>query len=252
MSGQVGQRLQEDSPRLLAVAAINGDSELQTTVLEDLSDAVNYRHWLAGLVRPYLGDHPLEIGSGLGSYVAEWLPHVPRITATEADEQRLLSLKKRFADDDRVVVRALHMPTEERGDHSAVVALNVLEHIEDHVGTLRSASRLLRPGGAVVLLVPAFPSAMSEFDRVIGHVRRYTTGMLGNALTDAGLRIEQLHYVNPVGLLGWYVMCRLLRQRPSNGPLLRAYDRIVVPALRKAEGDRRPPFGQSVFAVARV
>lgn len=233
------------------MAEISGDTALQTEVLEDLSDAVNYRRWLADLVRPHLADDPLEIGSGIGTYVAEWLPDVPRFTATEADEHRLLGLKKRFADDPRVVVRELYMPTDERAEHSAVVALNVLEHIEDHVGTLRSAARLLRPGGAVVLLVPAFPSAMSEFDRVIGHVRRYTTGMLGAALTDAGFRIEQLRYVNPVGLLGWYVMCRMLRQRPSNGPVLRAYDRMVVPALRKADG-LRAPFGQSVFAVARV
>jgi SAM-dependent methyltransferase len=231
---------------------INGDSELQTTVLEDLSDAVNYRHWLADLVRPYLGDDPLEIGSGLGAYVAEWLPQVPRFTATEADDQRLLALKKQFVDEPRVAVRELHMPTDERGEHSCVVALNVLEHIEDDVTALRSAARLLRPGGAFVLVVPAFPAALSEFDRLIGHVRRYTTATLGTALTEAGLRVEKLQYINPTGLIGWYLLCRLLRRRPANGPALRAYDRFVIPTLRRAEHGRRPPFGQSVFTVARV
>jgi hypothetical protein len=92
---------------------------------------------------------------------------------------------------------------------------------------------------------------MSRFDREIGHVRRYTTGTMRAALTEAGLEIDELRYVNPVGLLSWVVMCRLLRQRPKNGPLLRAYDRFVVPTLRRAEQGRRPPFGQSVFAVAR-
>lgn len=231
---------------------INGDSELQTAVLEELSDAVNYRHWLADLVRPYLGDDPLEIGSGLGAYVAEWLPGVPKFTATEPDEQRLLALKNQFVDEPEVAVRELHMPTDERGEHSCVVALNVLEHIDDDVNALRSAARLLRPGGAVVLVVPAFPSAMSEFDRLIGHVRRYTTDTLGTALTEAGLRVERLQYINPMGLIGWYVLCRLLRRHPANGPVLRVYDRMVIPVLRWAERGRRPPFGQSVFTVARV
>ena len=238
--------------RLLAVTRITGDSELQTAVLEDLSDAVNYRHWLADLVRPHLGEDPLEIGSGLGGYAVEWLDDVTRFTATEADPHRLLALKQRFAADPRVAVRELHMPTGERAGHSSVVALNVLEHIEDDVAALRSAAGLLRPGGAVVLIVPAFPSAMSRFDRQIGHVRRYTTASLGAGLKQAGLRVEELRYVNPAGLLGWYVLCRLLGRRPSNGVALRAYDRIVVPTLRRAERHRRPPFGQSVFAVATV
>jgi hypothetical protein len=234
------------------VTRITGDSQLQTAVLEDLSDAVNYRRWLADLVRPHLGDHPLEIGSGLGSYVAEWLADVARFTATEPDQQRLVALQKRFVDESRVIVRELHMPTDERAGHSCVVALNVLEHIEDDVRALRSAAGLLRPGGAVVLIVPAFPSAMSRFDRQIGHFRRYTRASLGDVLTAAGLRVDELRYVNPMGLLGWYVLCRGLRRRPSNGAALRAYDRIAVPALRRAEGRRRPPFGQSVFAVATV
>lgn len=231
---------------------VGGDSRLQTAVLEDLTDASNYRRWLADLVRPYLGDSPLEIGSGLGAYVAEWLSDVPRFTATEPDPTRLIALKQQFAADPRVEVRAMGLPTDERGEYSAVIALNVLEHIEDQVGALRSAAGLLRPGGAVVLIVPAFPSAMSRFDRVIGHVRRYTRETLGDALTGAGLRIEELRYINPVGLLGWYVVCRLLGQFPANGPVLRAYDRMVVPLLRRLERGQQPPFGQSVFAVART
>ncbi len=228
-----------------------GDSHLQNLVLEDLSDAVNYQRWLADLVRPYLGEDPLEIGSGIGYYAALWLPDVERFTVTEGDESRLQALEERFADEPRVTVRELLLPTEMKAQHSSIVALNVWEHIEDQVGALRSAVNLLRPGGKVVLVVPAFEFAMSRFDREIGHVRRYTTATMRAALTEADLEIEELRYVNPVGLLSWVVMCRWLRQRPKNGPLLRAYDRYVVPALRRAEQGRRPPFGQSVFAVAR-
>jgi hypothetical protein len=110
---------------------------------------------------------------------------------------------------------------------------------------------LVRPGGAVVVVVPAFPSAMSRFDLAIGHQRRYTRASLGRALTGAGLAVEQLRYINPIGLLGWYVVVKGLRRTPSNGLALRSYDRLVVPLARAL--DRVPvPFGQSVFAVARV
>ncbi|GAA1808283.1 class I SAM-dependent methyltransferase [Planosporangium flavigriseum] len=231
---------------------IAGDTYLQSRVLEDLSDAVNYQRWLADLARPYLGNDPIELGSGIGDYAAAWLKTVPRITVTEADDGRLKALTRRFIDDPRVDVRPLFLPTEERAGHTAAVALNVLEHVEDDVAGLRSIGGLLRPGGAVVLIVPAFPSAMSRFDRTIGHFRRYTLATLGAALTAAGLRTEQLCYINPVGLLGWYVACRALRLAPHNGPLVRTYDRMVVPMARRLERRWQAPFGQSVFAVART
>ena len=133
-----------------------------------------------------------------------------------------------------------------------MVMINVLEHIADHVGALRAARRLVRPGGRVVLFVPAFPFAMSDFDRAVGHVRRYTTGSLRAALTEAGLEVEDLRYVNMPGLPAWFVGMRLLRMTPGEGRLLAVWDRFVVPAARRWEARHRPPFGQSVFATARV
>jgi hypothetical protein len=110
---------------------------------------------------------------------------------------------------------------------------------------------LLRLGGRVVVLVPAHPSAMSRFDRAIGHHRRYRAATLRALAADAGLEVEVLKHVNCVGLLGWYVVMKLLRGRPRAGSVLTAYDRGVVPWLRRLEARRSPPFGQSLFLVAR-
>jgi hypothetical protein len=119
------------------------------------------------------------------------------------------------------------------------------------VAAVRAMGALVRPGGAVVLVVPAFPSAMSRFDLAIGHQRRYTRASLAGALSGAGLAVQRLRYVNPVGLLAWYVMVKALGRTPRNGAALRLYDRAVVPLARGL--DRVPvPFGQSVFAVARA
>jgi SAM-dependent methyltransferase len=233
------------------MSEISGDTNLQSEVLEDLTDAVNYQRWLADLTRPYLGADPIELGGGIGDYAAAWLATVPRITVTEADDSRFKMLAERFVDDERVTVRQLVLPARERAGHTAAVALNVLEHLEDDVEALRSIAGLVRPGGAIVLIVPAFPFAMSRFDRSIGHFRRYTVDSLRAALLGAGLRIEQIRYINPIGLVNWYLACRLLRMTPRNGILLRMYDRLVVPVARGLERRWRPPFGQSVFAVAR-
>lgn len=232
---------------------VEGDSGLQDEVLEDLVEAVRYRRWLVALTLPWLGEDPLEVGSGLGHYAAEWAAAgVRRLTATEADPGRLHRLRERFAGDPIVRVRELAVPVTDVARHSAVVAVNVLEHVPDDVGALRALAGLLRPDGRVVLVVPAFPSAMSAFDRAIGHQRRYRRAGLRSVLEQAGYRVERLHYVNAVGLLGWYVAVTLLGGRPRAGPLLTLYDRAVVPWLRRLEARRPPPFGQSLLAVGRL
>ena len=233
------------------MSGVQGDSGLQSEVLEDLVEAANYRRWLVGLALPYLGEDPLEVGGGLGHYAAEWAASgVQRFTTSEADPGRLEQLRQRFAGQQVVGVRELAVPIQEHAQHSAVVAYNVLEHIPNDLAALRAFAGLVRPGGRVVLVVPAFPSAMSRFDLAIGHQRRYRRASLARTVTAAGLRVEVLHHVNCIGLLGWYVAVKALRGRPHAGLLLTAYDRGVVPWLRLLEGRRRPPFGQSLFVVA--
>ncbi|TDC32641.1 class I SAM-dependent methyltransferase [Micromonospora sp. 15K316] len=234
------------------MAEITGDQRVQSEVLEGLATAVNHRRWFVELAVPYLGEDPIEIGSGLGDYALEWAQHTPRFTATEADPDRLVRLKERLADQPNIDVREMLLPHSERGNHSAAVSYNVLEHIEDHVLALRSMRELVRPGGAVIIIVPAFQFAMSPADIATGHVRRYTKKTLAAAMTDAGLTVEKIHYANALGLLGYFMATKVFRLMPKEGPMVKIYDTLVLPATKAAEQMARPPFGQSVFAVARV
>ncbi len=234
------------------MADITGDQRIQSEVLEGLATAVNHRRWFVELALPYLGDNPIEIGSGLGDYALEWAEHLPRFTATEADPDRLVLLKERLADHPQIDVREMLLPTTERGDYSAAVSYNVLEHIEDHVGALRSMAELVRPGGRVILIVPAFMFAMSQVDIATGHIRRYTKKTMRAAMTAAGLQIEKLHYANALGLIGYYTATSIFKLAPKEGPMVKIYDSVVLPVTKAAEKIVRPPFGQSVFVVAKV
>lgn len=230
-----------------------GDTSLQSATLESLASAVNYNNWLTSLAVPHLGDTPIELGSGLGDYAQTWLDTgVPQITTTEIDPFRLALLRSRFAGDPRVEVMSFDILSPPQRDHSALVAFNVLEHIPDHVRALRAAHTLLRPGGSVIMFVPAFEFAMSRFDRYVGHVRRYTVPSMRSALAAAGLNVVEARYVNLPGLPAWFVGMRLLRMSPTEGPLLSVWDKRVIPLARKWESGHRARFGQSVFAVGRV
>ncbi len=229
-----------------------GDTELQSEVLESNAAAENYHNWLCSMASPYLGDDPLEIGSGMGDYARTWLDWgQPRITLSEADPGRLAHLHRTFDGDSRVRFATVDLDATEPGDYSSVVSFNVMEHIPDDVAAFNAAYHLLRPGGHFVTLAPAFPALMSEFDRSIGHVRRYTRENMRAKYAGAGFDIVTCRYVNAPGMLAWFLGMRVLKMTPGEGPILRLWDSGVVPVARKVESRVKVPFGQSVLAVGR-
>ena len=232
----------DDQPMVTDENGLAGDSELQTATLENLAWTPHYQDWLTSLAQPYLGDDPFELGSGTGDYATRWLDRgVERITLTEIDPCRRQILTERFAGDPRVVVTTIDIRSPEPANYSSMVSFNVLEHIEDDVAALESAKTLLRPGGYVCHLVPAFPFAMSRFDREIGHFRRYRKQRLTDTAREAGLVIEDVRYLNAPGLIAWVALMRLLRGRPTPGPMLRFWDSSVIPIERRVESRIRGP-----------
>ena len=71
----------------------------------------------------------------------------------------------------------------------AVVLLDVIEHVEHPITVLSHVKRALRPDGAVVVTVPAYQWMFSEWDRLLGHYRRYSPAMLEEQATAAGLKL---------------------------------------------------------------
>ena len=174
------------------------------------------------------------------------------MTVSEPTADGVRGLAVRFAGDPRVTCRTIDFTRPPPGEYSAVYAVNVLEHVADDVGALAGAAALVRAGGKVVVFVPAFPSAMSRFDRELGHYRRYTRETTHRAFVDAetGARADQVRErTGPASLV---CLDAAPRQAPSAGLALRLWDRLVVPVARAVEARVHPPFGQSVLAVGRV
>jgi 2-polyprenyl-3-methyl-5-hydroxy-6-metoxy-1,4-benzoquinol methylase len=85
-----------------------------------------------------------------------------KFTVTDADETMIIGLMREMAVYPHVDVRQVLLPSTEQADHSCLICYNVLEHIDDHIGALRSMARLVRNGAHIVLVCPAFPFAMSD------------------------------------------------------------------------------------------
>lgn len=227
--------------------------------LDALADARNYYRWLIGRFEPHLGPRVVEVGAGIGTF-AEWIlgtGKVERLTLIEPAANNYPQLERRFRDDTRVrtVQGYLEGEQESEGeqvqDQDALIAVNVLEHVEDDAAFLEAAWRTLRPGGALLIFVPAGRWNFGSLDHAFEHFRRYDRKTLRRRLEAAGFRIETLRYANSIGVLAWFVTGRVLRRRTLDAASVKLYDRIVVPWLMALEDRVAPPLGQSLLAVAR-
>jgi len=227
----------------------DSDSQLES-VLHSLQDADHYADWIYSLCEPHLGQEVLEIGAGHGE-LTQRLSHGRFVTATDLSKRCVEELQEQFEGVPNVEVR--HADVAALGDsrrYDSVILVNVLEHIDDDVGALRDLRDMLKPGGNLIVFVPAFESLYSDFDRRIGHRRRYRRSRLISTVDKAGFRLVDARYVNSVGAVAWWLFARRLRQIPTQRWSVRLFDRLVVPTLSKVEARRPPKWGQSVLCVA--
>jgi SAM-dependent methyltransferase len=220
--------------------------------LEGASHQPRYRRYQFDLISPHCGRSVLEVGAGLGEFATQFRS-LQRLVLTDVDPGAVEMMSRTFVDRPEVEVRQfdigakldLGKPVE------SVVAINVLEHIADDAGALRSLAGLVEPGGSIVLWVPGYQQLYGEFDRKVGHVRRYTPATLADAVRRAGLGVELVKPVNLLGGIAWWLAVRKGGAGAPNPRLVAVYDRFVVPVTRAIERVVRPPFGQSVLCVAR-
>lgn len=224
------------------------------TELDAVAEAHNYYRWISDRFAPFLGRRIAEAGAGIGT-VSELLLRRAAPEAMlliEPDRGNVELLGRRFAKDPRV---GIHHGYLEDADPSfaadTIVAVNVLEHVERPVGFLDAAYARLAPGGGLLILVPALPALYGSLDKAFEHYRRYTRPELRRDLLDAGFEIERLHYMNLIGIAGWFVAGRVMRRTTLGRGQVRFYDRWVIPWLRRLESFAHPPLGQSLLAVAR-
>jgi SAM-dependent methyltransferase len=224
--------------------------------LDALAQAHNYYRWILESFRPHLGRHVVEVGAGVGTF-SELLVResgAEAFSLFEPAQNNFPKLRARFAHDPRVSVHHSYFEDGALPSRSAdsIVLVNVLEHIEGDRAFMATASRALRPGGALLIFVPALPALFGSLDSAFGHYRRYTKRVLDARLREAGFRDVHLRYVNIAGILPWFITGKLLRRRTIDPAAVRFYDRMVIPWLFALEGQFEPPLGQNILAVAKT
>lgn len=217
--------------------------------LELFAAARHWKSYLARSIAPYIQGDVLEVGAGIGSNslllhnerVQSWLSLEP-----DAELARACTEAVRELAHCRVLVGTTSSP--ELARYDTLLYIDVLEHIEEDAAELVRAASLLRPGGNLVVLAPAHQALYSEFDKAIGHFRRYNAASLA-AVGPAELTLERTFYLDSVGMLASFANRALLKRSQPGKAQIATWDRFMVPLSTWLDPVFGRKLGKSVVAV---
>ena len=210
------------------------------------------RYWIQSL-RRYIRGSVLEVGAGIGTNTPLLRNgSEPRWVCLEPDAALASTLRQTISQHPLCGTSEVRtgtvasLPAEETFD--SILYIDVLEHIADDRDELVRAARHLNRGGAIIVLSPAHDWLFSEFDRSIGHCRRYTTRSL-EALTPAELKVRRSFYLDSVGLLASAANRFLLHQSLPNAKQIRLWDSFMVPCSRLLDPLTQHRLGKTAVCV---
>lgn len=206
----------------------------------------------------------LDLGCGMGGMLAE-LAEFGQVYGTDISQEALAHCSNRGF---RRVFRATggHLPFRD-STFDIVTAFDTIEHIPDDEQALSECARILKPGGLIVVSVPAYQFLYTHQDRVVHHQRRYTARMLKKRLKDQGFEPLRVSYINFLlfPLILPIVLCVKLKQafkRPTDEdaksnvsvPVPRTVNSIlarIFSSERHVHARIGVPAGHSLLAVAQ-
>jgi SAM-dependent methyltransferase len=216
-----------------------------TENLEVMADAVNYNDFLISLIQREIqpGVLVVDFGAGIGTFAQKLAKTGRMVHCIERQFDRILELG----------LPACRDITEfEDGSIDFLYTLNVLEHIENDLEVLGVFHKKIKPGGRILIYVPAFKALYSSMDKKVGHVRRYTRSMLAERVTLAGFLVTRNEYVDSAGFFASLVFKAF---GSGDGTIDRRalilYDRYIFPLSRLADFVCNRFFGKNVFLIAR-
>jgi len=217
--------------------------------------AKNWKNYVKNRIADYIRGDVLEVGAGIGGTTVALHDGIARHwVCLEPDTVLAMRLHDRLRTFKGYSTISIAVGTLDAFASypcfDCILYIDVLEHIEDDHLQIETASRLVRPGGHIVIVSPAHMWLFSEFDKSVGHLRRYNKDGIRQLKPDDCIE-QNLTYLDSIGILlslGNVVVLR--RTIPSEAQIL-TWDRLCIPVSRLVDRLLLGTVGKSILAVWR-
>ena len=217
--------------------------------LQAMEGAKNYNRRLCDVLLQSVGDRRsgqriLDFGAGSGLFARALRDSGVVVECLEPDEEYARVLRE----DGFKVGGGLGSLD---GTYDAIYAINVLEHIEDDRRVFDELVGRLKPGGRIMIYVPAFGMLFSSMDRLVGHHRRYRASDLREYGSRSALTVSVCRYCDPMGFLA-SLLYRLVGSRSGtiSSRAVKIYDRTAFKLGNLVEPLTGRLFGKNLLFVA--
>ena len=218
------------------------------TELEAFSYARNWKDYLHKRMKPFIKGDVLEVGAGIGNNT-DLFSKTPHTSWTCIEPDAQLAARIPRVGNREVIVSTLASVSDRRVD--SILYIDVLEHIEDDAAEMTMAAQCLKPGGHLMVLVPAHQWLFSPMDAAIGHFRRYDRKAMRAAAPKQGVKLLSMHYLDAVGKAASLANRVLLKSSAPSVSQIKFWDTYMVPVSTAVDGVFGYQFGKSLLAIWR-
>lgn len=171
----------------------------------------------------------LEVGSGIGSFSEIIIKNCNKVTLLEPDKNFYFYLSKKFKDEKKIKEIINGSSQDLIGKkYDIIFHLQVLEHLEDDQLEITRNLELLNNNGYLLICIPSFMELYSNFDKAIGHYRRYVKKDF-KKFDLHGSKIVKSYYIDSSGYLIYKIFKMLLNSPNPKKIMIYLWDRILIP-----------------------
>ena len=218
----------------------------QGTELELFASVVNWKKYWSSQISCNMNSLALEVGSGIGSNV--------RFLDSKSDKLFLLEPDSNFYRNFLVLIAETNLKIvalngtisqiESGLTFDMIYYIDVLEHIENDHDELIRIAKHLNPGGMLFILVPAHRLLFSDFDKSVGHFRRYDK-ISFRKIVPKELSITEMKYLDSVGAVGSFLN-KVMGSGSVTLRKIKFWDRYIVPLSKLIDPLLRYRLGKSL------
>ena len=216
--------------------------------LDTFDAAEKFRNYQIYYLKSYIKDPFLEVGAGQGGLVNLYKKFTKDITLIEPDNRLFHLIKKKFR---KKNIKIKNQTIDKiKFKYQTIIYFDVLEHIKSDLKEVKIASKKLKKNGHLIFNVPAHQLFYNEFDKAVGHFKRYNKKDFRDIEKKTDLKIEKLIYYDSIGLI-FLILNKIFRLKETNLKNKIYFWNMLIPLSKIIDKLTFNKFGKSLLCVFR-